>query len=96
MLPITNHRVLHVPHSLAVGAAIVGLFVALSWDRPQIAEDPAMVRGATSITIEDDRGDAVDPLASRPSRDSGSSDAHGREMLPGFGPLVLPLGPGRG
>ncbi len=90
MLPITNHRVLHIPHGLAIGAAIVGLIVALSWDRPQ-ATDHAATASPPMITIEDDRDDAADKRVPGP----GGDDPRGREMLPGFGPLVLPLAPGR-
>lgn len=85
MLPITNHRV-HVPHSLAIGAAIVGLVVALSWERPA---DPAAELAPTAppmVTLEDDTGQTIDR-----ERDSPRV----REMLPGFGPLFLPFAPGR-
>lgn len=89
MLPITNHRVLHIPHSLAIGAAVVGLVVALSWDRPQAPDAGVPTASSTLITIEDDdAGERTDP---RPGRD----DPRGREMLPGFGPLVLPFSPER-
>ena len=93
MLPITNHRVLHVPHSLAIGAAIVGLFVALSWDRPQVTDPaPSMAGSSTTITIEDERSEPLEKAAPRPGRET----PHSREILPSFGPLVLPFSPGRG
>lgn len=91
MLPITNHRVLHIPHGLAIGAAIVGLIVALSWDRPQATDRAAVAPPPPMITIEDDRDDAADKHVPGPGRE----DPRGREMLPGFGPLVLPFSPGR-
>lgn len=89
MLPITNHRVLHVPHSLAIGAAVVGLTVALSWDRPQATATESSVAASSVITMED--GSSVDKDTPSPGRE----DAGGREMLPGFGPLVLPFAPSR-
>ena len=89
MLPITNHRVLHVPHGLAIGAAVVGLFVALSWDRPQAtANDSSLV--APSIVSMDE-----DAPANTERKNPGREVPHGREMLPGFGPLVLPFAPSR-
>lgn len=91
MLPITNHRVLHIPHSLAIGAAIVGLIVALSWDRPQNPVVEATATAPPLIALEDDAGRAGDRES--PARSHGAP--HGREMLPGFGPLVLPFTPGR-
>ena len=87
MLPITNHRV-HIPHSLAIGAAIVGLVVALGWEGPVRTNADTAPADPPMVTLEDDSGPALDPVRDRePSR--------GREMLPGFGPLVLPFSPGR-
>ncbi|NKI34063.1 hypothetical protein HFP89_02635 [Wenzhouxiangella sp. XN79A] len=89
MLPITNHRVVHIPHSLAVGAAIVGLVVAMNWDRPQDAGEPPPA--PAMVTLEDDSGRGLEPAAPGRDRDAPRSG----ELLPGFGPLVLPFAPGR-
>ena len=87
MLPSTHHRV-HVPNSLAIGAAIVGLVVALSWERPtEVTDDPVPPTPAM-VTLDDDSGPSIDPGRDR-------EVPRGREMLPGFGPLFLPFAPGR-
>lgn len=89
MLPITNHRVMHVPHSLAIGAAIIGLIVALSFDRPD--REPAEANGrVASVTVDEPRRDenpqhtGLAPRENRVQRDTPT----------GLGPLffVLPSG----
>lgn len=88
MLPITNHRVLHIPHGVAMGAAIIGVVVALSWERPQATVTEAAQVTQSAAIATDEPGDRALDVAS-PRREGG--DPRGREMLPGFGPLVLPF-----
>jgi hypothetical protein len=89
MLPITNHRVLHVPHGLAIGAAVVGLVVALNWDRPQATATDLSLAAPSIVSM--DEGAPANNEPKSPGREA----PHGREMLPGFGPLVLPFAPSR-
>lgn len=90
MLPITNQRAFHIPHSIATVAAIVGLITALSWD----------VSG-NEASGGDVAGISIDHVASIPAQDADPTvEAHepagqgGRErepgVLSGLLPLVLP------
>ncbi len=90
MLPITNHRV-HVPHGLALGAAVVGLVIALNWERPADSSADLAPPAPAMVTLEDDSRHSIDP--GTPGRDRETP--RGREMLPGFGSLFLPFAPGR-
>lgn len=89
MLPITNHRVMHVPHSLAIGAAIVGLIVALSFDRPERVPVEANGTIASATTSEPRRDGEADQRAIVPRENRVT-----REAPAGLGPLffVLPSG----
>lgn len=95
MLPITNHRGIHIPHSLATAAAIIALVTALGWD----ASD------SDSTVMEASRA-PVEQIASLESRDAETPDgptsttgagAGGRDnesgILSGLLPLVLPSFP---
>lgn len=90
MLPITNHRTIHVPHSLATLAAIVALITALGWNsvdggRPTAdASGPAAGEAHTTV-----RGTATDDAESggRASQDRPDGNGSG---LSGLLPLVLP------
>jgi len=90
MLPITNHRSFHVPHSLATAAAIVALVTAIGWNASG-SESTDVERAAdslgrmTSTTVEHVEP-AADPAV---SAGSGSGDADSG-VLSGLLPLVLP------
>jgi len=103
MLPITTHRSFHVPHMLAVAAALVALIAAFGWT----ASDPAaLTRHNTDIGIEaianaDDgaaAGDQPEPSAVvMPSRERacGGRNHCLRDHAAGLLPLVLPSLPTR-
>jgi len=108
MLPITTRRSFHVPHTLAVAAALVALIAAFG----STASDPAaLTRHNTDIGIEavasaDGAAAAADrpesAVVTLPSRDSacGGRDHclrdHSAGLLPlGLLPLVLPSLPTR-
>lgn len=89
MLPITNHRVMHVPHSLAIGAAIVGLVVALSFDRPD--REPLDTNSSSAVVAaEESRREGETENRVLISRENMAK----RDTPTGLGPLffVLPSG----
>ena len=89
MLPITHHRTLHVPHSLAVIAAALALVVAglCSMNRgPVLAGEPdAMPSVITASESAPTGSERHDPAAGR----SGSSRSAPTSSLM---PLFLPRG----
>lgn len=90
MLPITNHKAFHIPHSLATAAAIVALVTALGWNASDSASAGPNAAGSTL--------DQVTSVASRDAKAPGdtpaSPPAAGTEcepgVLSGLLPLVLP------
>jgi len=86
MLPITNQRVVHVPHSLATLAALVALILALSWDT-----DGAGRLGSAA------EGDAAAPVTAPQTVSERREAEHDREggTVSLLLPLVLPGGSSR-
>lgn len=89
MLPITNHRTIHVPHSLATLAAIVALITALGWNsidgrRPAADASESAHEVRTAI-----RGTPTDDGESRGGAARDHADRNG-SGLSGLLPLVLP------
>lgn len=87
MLPVTNKKAFHIPHSIATAAAIAGLVVTLGWD-------------VSNIEIESgngtlDNGALVTSLGAEPSDEPPTpkrvSDRESDPgILSGLLPLVLP------
>ncbi len=90
MLPITNHRGFHIPHSLATAAAIVALVTALSWDASERSRAELDSAGAThdQVTTASQDGDEAADEPVRTAR-AGRTD-HTPGALSGLLPLVLP------
>ncbi|MEM1080910.1 MAG: hypothetical protein AAGH65_04945 [Pseudomonadota bacterium] len=59
MLPITNHKV-HVPHAIALAAALVGLVAAFSWDIEDVRE-PMLAQQTAGVMSSDQHH--ADPAA---------------------------------
>ena len=89
MLPITNHRTVHVPHSLATLAAIAALVTALGWNSVEggssTAEAPDPAREMQASLHETATGDEEAGRAS-----AGGSAERAGAGLSGLLPLVLP------
>lgn len=90
MLPITNQRAFHIPHSIATAAAIIGLIAALTWDvsdnestRPDAAG--ISLDHVTSISTQEAESPGEVPSPARP----GATDAE-PGAFSGLLPLVLP------
>lgn len=90
MLPITNQRAFHIPHSIATAAAIVGLIAALSWDvsgneaaRPDAAG--ATLDHVASLSAQEPESGGEAPSSAR----SGGPEAE-PGVFSGLLPLVLP------
>lgn len=90
MLPITNRRGIHIPHSLATAAAIVALLTALGWDASEQigAEAPSAADGMEQITVTSQPdNDAQNEAAGGAHAGAGNGEAG---ALSGLLPLVLP------
>jgi hypothetical protein len=87
MLPITNQRAFHIPHSIATVAAIVGLITALSWD---VSGDEAGEFGASGVSL--DQATSVSAQETEPSGEAPAPvRAAGVESEPGVFSGLLPL-----
>ncbi|HMB38640.1 MAG TPA: hypothetical protein VKO85_06145 [Wenzhouxiangellaceae bacterium] len=88
MLPITNQRPFHIPHSIATIAAIVGLITALSWD---VSGDKTSRLSTADVYLEE----AI-PVSAQEAEVSGQAPAPARvggtepNTFSGLLPLVLP------
>jgi hypothetical protein len=97
MLPITNHRVIHVPHSLATLAAIVALITAIGWKSSAPDPERTAATPAQTVGVERSADSAADSAtesaanAARPASGSGEQ----RPSVSGLLPLVLPSISGR-
>lgn len=96
MLPITNHKVVHVPHALAVIAALIGLIAALSWDHQSTQSE---VTAAPQAMIAKDSKDH-DELQDAPAEESDPASNPQQSSQPSGGqqwgsngvfPLFLPV-----
>jgi len=90
MLPVTNHKAFHIPHSLATAAAIVALVTALGWSASDNESNAAQAAGGpldqvTSVATPDAKAPSDAPAASP----TGGSDCE-PDVLSGLLPLVLP------
>jgi len=93
MLPITKHRVFHIPHSLATLAAIAAVMTALSWDRPDRIAQTGEARPAAEQAMIAGGSDAAGPEPTPDApEESGVSDCSRCTGggLSGLLPLVLP------
>ena len=93
MLPITNHKVVHVPHALAVIAALIGLVAALSWDYHVSETDAAMASKPVVVQPNSDNDELNDAKngqsgGSSPSPPAGGAAAWDSDVV--F-PLFLPI-----
>lgn len=92
MLPVTRHKLVHVPHSLATIAAVVGLVTAIALETP--GDDPvsASVSSTPRSGIDSARAQAEPDNAERSVRTSASEckSACERDSLAELLPLVLP------
>lgn len=100
MLPITNHRVIHIPHSLATLAAIAAVVTALSWDRSDPGAGRESVQTATEHGVIASRADTagretVQDTGRQARDESGSGDCACGGGLSNLLPLVLPGAPHR-
>ena len=100
MLPITNHKVVHVPHALAVIAALIGLIAALSWDHQSTQSEVPTAPQAMIVTesndndeLQDVPAEGIDP-ASNPQQSSKPSGGQ-QWGSSGVFPLFLPANQGR-
>ncbi len=94
MLPITTHRSFHIPHTLAVAAALVALITAFGWtaDAPETLVEREPDIGIQSVVEAGaDAGGAQTTAASRCGSRGRCLHDHAQGLLP----LVLPALPGR-
>lgn len=95
MLPITNHKVVHVPHALAVIAALIGLIAALSWDHQSTQSEVTAAPQAMIATDSNDHDELQDAPAedvapasgSKPSQPSGGQQWGSNGVFPLFLPI---------
>ena len=104
MLPITTHRSFHVPHTLAVAAALAALIAAFGWSADQATLADAEVQTAELVA---DAEAGHDPETrhlqsnARTTADGSTGQGCGRsgsclrEHSPGLFPFVLPALPSR-
>jgi hypothetical protein len=97
MLPITTHRSIHVPHTLAIAAALVAMIAAFGWNEREpatLAGRDAEQRVEAVADTAPDRDDRLDHAAAASAPHScGRSSNCLREH--GLLPLVLPALPSR-
>lgn len=90
MLPITNRRGIHIPHSLATAAAIVALLTALTWDASErIGAEPQPTAGNVDLVAPVGRQDSDAQSESAGAARSGAKNGE-TGALSGLLPLVLP------
>lgn len=87
MLPITNHRAFHIPHSIATAAAILGLVAALGWDVSGPEVDEMNAAGDTLERV----GSIAAQDADTPEEAPAPRRAGGAETDPGTFSGLLPL-----
>ncbi|HKL51929.1 MAG TPA: hypothetical protein VJ908_12250 [Wenzhouxiangellaceae bacterium] len=89
MLPITNHREFHIPHSLATAAAIIALVTAMGWD----ASDPSAAQAGEMNglqQIETVRSAEAEVPNDTPGAARAGNSGCEPGVLSGLLPLVLP------
>ncbi|MEX0916423.1 MAG: hypothetical protein WD397_00185 [Wenzhouxiangellaceae bacterium] len=90
MLPITNRRGIHIPHSLATAAAIIALLTALSWDASErIGAETQPTAGSVDLVAPVSRQDSDAQGESAEAARSGAKNGE-TGVLSGLLPLVLP------
>jgi len=95
MLPITQHRVFHIPHSLATIAAIAAVITALNWNRVDESETTGDLQTAKDTAsfsagqAEIEGSETEDSQAARKAADVACRHCGGTG-LSGLLPLVLP------
>lgn len=90
MLPITNHREFHIPHSIATAAAILGLIAALGWDVFGAGADPVIASGSTLEQVNSITAQEAEPANETPAPGRAVADDCEPGVLSGLLPLVLP------
>ncbi|MEM7054382.1 MAG: hypothetical protein AAF446_07510 [Pseudomonadota bacterium] len=93
MLPITNHKVVHVPHALAVIAALIGLVAALSWDYHANDTDTSVISQPV-VTAESSANDEInDENSDQPGGPTQTPGSSGGQAWGSNGvfPLFLPV-----
>lgn len=90
MLPITNQRAFHIPHSIATAAAVIGLIASLSWD---VSDNDTAMPDAAGVTL-DHVTSMTAPKAESPGEAPSPTRTGATEAEPGgfsgLLPLVLP------
>ena len=92
MLPVTRHNNFHVPHSLAMFAAIVAMIMAVGWQNSEGGINNARVASTPENRIDAAKAQALLDKNERPVR-SGASECErscDRDSLSTLLPLVLP------
>lgn len=90
MLPITNHREFHIPHSIATAAAILGLIAALGWDVSGIDADPVESASGTLEQVNSITAQESEPADETPAPGRAVAGDCDPGVLSGLLPLVLP------
>ena len=100
MLPITQHRVFHIPHSLATIAAIAAVITALNWsaaDEAGMGGELQATKDTATLPTGQAEADLPDADDSKPAREAASVECRycAGSGLSGLLPLVLPGAPSR-
>ncbi|GEM_PF-2568211 len=91
MLPITNHKV-HIPHAIALAAALIGLVAALSWDFRSSDLNSTRISSTVVNTEHSNMDDSSEPSAKQASSGGGASPSSQWSSSPVL-PLFLPASP---
>ena len=92
MLPVTRRNKIHVPHSLAMFAAIVALIIALGWQSSEGGVTGVRAASISETRIEAAKAQAPPDKTERSVR-AGASECEpscDRDSLSTLLPLVLP------
>lgn len=99
MLPITTHRSFHVPHTLAIAAALIAMIAAFGWNAsaPKALAERETEQGIEAMAETGAGRDEVPEhgTASVPGRSGSCSNNGGCIRDHGLFPLVLPALPSR-
>ncbi|MDT8448612.1 MAG: hypothetical protein RQ847_00425 [Wenzhouxiangellaceae bacterium] len=98
MLPITHHRIVHVPHGIALIAALVALIAALGWQKsePVVPESQTAVSQLATAPAEQDQDRAgtanvpETPRVPQPAPHEPQPRGRGGNLISELIPLVLP------
>jgi len=91
MLPVTQHQKWHVPHSLALGAALLALTLAFVNPAAILPSDESIDEPATVQRTDEVTEDHHASVAAKPET---PPSGQGAAILSDLLPLVLPYGRG--